>query len=130
MKSLHQTYLIQASPEEVFEALTVPEIMEEWSGFQAEMDPVEGGKFSLWGGDIHGTNTLVKPHRIVQEWYGGDWDEPSTVTFDIIASPDGTIVELDQKNIPENEFEAIETGWEKYYLGQVQGLFEDEDEEE
>jgi activator of HSP90 ATPase len=129
MKSLNQTYHIDASVDDVFDALTVPEIMEEWSGAKASMDPVPGGEFSLWGGDIHGKNLEISRHRIVQEWFGGDWDEPSIVTFDIIQSPEGTIVELKQERIPDEDYHAIEEGWEKYYLGQIQGLFEEEEED-
>lgn len=129
MKSLHQTYYIKASPDEVFAALTNPALMEEWSASVVEMDPVPGGKFSLWGGDIYGTNIEISPEKIVQEWTAGDWDKPSIVTLSIHEAPDGCIVELDQTGIPDEEFKDISEGWEMYYLGQVQALFEEDEEE-
>lgn len=131
MKNLKQTYLVSAEIEDVFAALTDPLIMEEWTASEVIMEPVAGGKFSLWGGDIYGVNIEVLPNRIVQEWYGGDdWEQPSLVSLELFSAPGGTMIELDHRNIPDEHFEAIEEGWEKYYLGQVQGLFEDEEDEE
>jgi len=125
VKNLTQTYLIETSPEEVFKALTTPEIIEEWSGSSpVKMEANVGTEFSLWGGDIHGKNIEIIPNRkIVQEWYGGNWSEPSIVTFELSSINEGTIVELEQKNIPDEAFEGIAKGWEDYYLGQIQEMF-------
>jgi uncharacterized protein YndB with AHSA1/START domain len=130
MKTLTQTYFIETSPEEVYEALTKPEIMEEWSeGGPVVMELKPGGKFSLWGGDIHGTNLELVPNKkIKQEWYGGNWEQPSIVTFELVSAPDGTMVELLQENIPDESFAGIEEGWEAYYLGRIQELFAEDEE--
>lgn len=131
MKKLQQTYLVRADIEDVFAALTEAHIMEEWTVSPVVMEPVAGGKFALWGGDIFGKNIEVLPNRIVQEWYAGDdWEMPSLVSMELFTAPEGTIIELDHRNIPDEAFDSISECWEKYYLGQVQALFEEDEDEE
>lgn len=48
---------ITADPEEVFTALTNPFQIELWSGYPAEMKAEEGFVFSLWEGDICGSES-------------------------------------------------------------------------
>lgn len=125
MKSLKQSYIIKASPEKVFEALTNPEVIQQWTGGTAKMDDKTGTRFELWNGDIHGRNIEVIPNKkLVQEWYGGKWDEPSMVRFTLVARDNETILELAQENIPDAAFNSIENGWKVYYLGPLKELFE------
>ena len=124
MKTIHQSYEVNATPEEVFNALVTPEIIEQWSGAPARMDDQPGTRFELWGGDIYGTNLeVVSGSRLVQEWYGGDWKEPSKATFNIKPNGRGSIVELIHENVPEEEYDNINEGWNKYYLGPLREIF-------
>lgn len=84
-----------------------------------------GTKFSLWGGDIHGTNILVVPRsKLVQEWYGGKWDQPSIVTFVLKREHEVTHIVLDQTDIPDKEAKAIEQGWKDFYFGPMKDYLE------
>lgn len=81
------------------------------------MMPTKGFEFSLWGGDIFGKNIrVIKNKKLVQEWYGGKWDKPSIVTFDLNEKDSVTTVKLTHKDIPDNEFKDIESGWKDYYM--------------
>ncbi|MDQ6985003.1 MAG: SRPBCC domain-containing protein [Candidatus Dojkabacteria bacterium] len=123
---IKQTYRINATIDEVWDALTNPETMEDWGAGPAEMDDSEDGEFSLWGGDIWGKNIEVEANKkLVQEWYGGDWEEPSYVTFALIEEGDLTIVELTHENVPEDEEEEFEDGWSDYYLGAIKEYLEE-----
>jgi uncharacterized protein YndB with AHSA1/START domain len=125
MKPITQDYEIQATPAQVFEALTDPALIEKWSGAPARMDAQVGTQFSMFGGNITGTNLEVVPDRkLVQAWYGGDWEEPSHVTFTLVAVADGTRVELRHEDVPEDEVATISQGWKEYYLGPIQHMFE------
>ncbi|MBL4716406.1 MAG: SRPBCC domain-containing protein [Bacteroidia bacterium] len=113
-----------ASIERVFDALINPEIIAEWSGSSAEMDGNIGTKFSLWDGSIHGTNLEVVPNeKLVQEWYGGKWEEPSKATFTLTENEGNTTVELLHENVPDDAHKNLDEGWRIYYLGPMQEMF-------
>lgn len=125
MKDLHQTYRIAAPIEKVWQALVDPKLIERWSGTPATMSDQPDADFELWSGDIHGKNLTVEaPAKLVQEWYGGHWPEPSLVTFTLHQEDHHTVVQLDHTNIPDDELKDIEDGWHSYYLGPLQKLVE------
>lgn len=126
MKLIHQTYKIHAPINKVWQALIDPGIIDQWGGGPAEMSDQEGMEFSLWGGDIYGKNLHVVPEKeLHQEWFGGEWDQPSLVTFTLSEKDDVTTVELLHENIPDDEeAEDFDTGWKEYYLGPLKELIE------
>lgn len=125
MKTIKQTYLINASPEKVWQALVDPEVIDKWGGGPAKTDDRVGTEFSLWGGDIHGKNLeVVKNKKLVQDWFGGDWPKASKVTF-ILKEKDGkTTIDLLHEDVPENEANDIADGWKECYLGPLKELVE------
>jgi len=125
MKKLQQTYHIKATVKKVWQALVDPKQIDEWGGGPAKMDAKVGTRFECWGGDIHGTNTeVVKEKKLVQDWFSGDWPEPSRVTFTLQPEEGGTKVVLVHEKVPDNEFEDIRQGWRDYYLGPMKEWLE------
>jgi|SRR6185369_3707120 len=117
MKTIKQTYHINAPVEKVWHALVNAKDINEWGGGPADMGDKVGTEFSLWGGDIHGTNKEVVLHKkLVQEWFGGKWDEASHLTFVLTAKNKSTEVELIHENVPDQEAKDIEEGWKDYYM--------------
>src|SRR3990167_5823244 len=101
---IQQTYEIKATARDVWEALTVPSIIQEWSGDIAVMSDVVGANFDLWSGQIWGTNTAVEVNKLLeQDWYGGDWDKPSKVTIELSESDGITTVALTHTDVPQEE---------------------------
>jgi activator of HSP90 ATPase len=89
------------------------------------MDAETGFQFQLWGGDIYGKNIEVVPEKkLVQEWFGGDWPEPSIVTFTLKQQDNKTILELEQIDVPAPEVDDIDQGWDDYYLGPIKEMLE------
>lgn len=126
MKNLKKYYKVNAAPEYVFKALTNPLTIELWTGSPAIMDDQPGTEFSLWDGDICGKNLEVEPGKLLkQEWYFGEQEEPSIVTMKLHPDGKGTSVELLHINIPEEDFESILEGWDKYYFAPLKELVED-----
>jgi activator of HSP90 ATPase len=124
MKTIRQHYFINATPEEVFSALTNPFTIELWSGYPAKMDAKEGTEFSIFEGDISGRNIKVtENNQLVQEWYFGDNPEESIVIIDIKPHQLGTKVLLEHTNIPDEEADEFVNGWNKYYWGAIQEFF-------
>src|SRR5476651_2369421 len=85
MKHLEQTYTVKAPIAKIWQALTDPKVIEGWGGGPAKIVDKVNTQFSLWGGEIHGTNTKVnKPYFLNQDWYSGhNWEQPSKVEFTI-----------------------------------------------
>jgi uncharacterized protein YndB with AHSA1/START domain len=124
MKTLKQSHFINASPEEVFSAITNPLTIELWSGYPADMQLVEGTEFSIFEGDISGRNiSFIENQQLVQEWYFGDNEEQSVVTINLKPSSNGTHVELIHTNIPDEDYENMEEGWKTYYWGAIKKYF-------
>jgi uncharacterized protein YndB with AHSA1/START domain len=127
MKTIEQTYQIKVPVQEVWKALTDPKIINKWGGGPAVMSGVTDSEFSLWGGDIHGKNTeVVLNKKLVQEWYSGDWKQPSKVTFNLLPKGDTTKVQLIHEVIPDEEVKDIADGWKTYYLGPMKQWLEKE----
>lgn len=124
MKQFKQTYIIDAATHDVWKALVDPKVIADWGAGPASMSDKKE-KFSLWGGDIYGTNTEIHSgHMLAQDWYGGDWAEPSHVTIELASEDDKTTITLTHTNIPDDEFEGIKSGWKDYYFGPMKELLE------
>jgi uncharacterized protein YndB with AHSA1/START domain len=87
---------VEASPEEVWEALTDEDRLEEWMAPDVELDPVEGGEISVGDGDDRRTGTVetvVEEERFAFTWTRPGEDE-SFVEFTIEPLPGGTRVKV------------------------------------
>ena len=123
---IHKSYVIDASRAAVWQALTDPAVIERWGGGPVAMAAQPGFAFRFWDGDIHGTVREVDPdHSMLQEWYGGEWDEPSLVRFTLTdEAGGGTRVELDHTNVPREEAADFDAGWDDWYMGPLKELLE------
>jgi activator of HSP90 ATPase len=125
VKIIKQEYKIKAPVASVWLALVTPSEIGKWGAGPAVMDDKVGTQLSLWGGDVWGKNVEVVPNqKLVQEWYGGDWPQPSYVMFTLEEKNGVTTVKLHQENVPEKEYEAIKDGWKRYYLGEIKKYLE------
>jgi activator of HSP90 ATPase len=128
LKSINQKYMIDADITSVWQALVDPVEIEEWGGGPAEMSDQEGEDFSLWGGEIHGTNRQVEaPKLLVQEWYSSDApDQQTKVTFKLSENEGKTSLELVHENILPENYDDLSQGWKDYYLEPLKELVEAE----
>ena len=125
MKTVKQSYLINAPVEKVWQSLVDPKIIDEWGGGSAKMSEEEGFEFSIWDGDIHGKNIEVIPNKkLVQDWKEKDWDNFSKVTFTLSKKGDKTKLDLLHEDIPDNKGKDIADGWKEYYIGPLKELLE------
>lgn len=125
MKNFNYHLEINATQEEVFNALTNPFQIELWTGFPAVMNAEAGTEFSLWEGDICGKNLeVVKDFKLVQQWYFGETEAPSIATIKLKKAGKNTRVEVEHTNIPDDAFEEIVEGWKEYYLDAMKRFLE------
>jgi uncharacterized protein YndB with AHSA1/START domain len=126
MPTIEQKYEMSATPEQVFEALVNPDIIQRWSGDEAKMGANIGDTFMLWGGQMFGKNLeVIRNKKLVQEWCYDQWDTPSKVTFTLKPKGKITIVELLHEDVPEKSLKTITEGWNSYYLGAMKEMFEE-----
>jgi uncharacterized protein YndB with AHSA1/START domain len=124
MDTIKQTYLINASPAEVWRALTDPEMIELWSDADAEFEPRVGAEYALWDGSIVGEIVAVVPRkRLVQTWQPDSWERTdSVVTFTLTPVGKKTRVDLLHENVEEFDYAGTTEGWDLYYLGAIKRL--------
>ena len=124
MKDLKSYFVVNATPEDVYNALTNKKMLEIWTGEDAEMQPEPGTEFSLWGGSISGINLAFEENKeIVQQWFFGEQEEKSIVTLRLHPHKKGTSIELRHTNIPDEAFDNISEGWETDYFNALKELF-------
>lgn len=86
--------LVEASPEEVWEALTDEDRLEEWLAPDVELDPTEGGEIAVRDGDEERAGTVETVEE--NERFAFTWSRPgegeSFVEFTIEALPGGSRV--------------------------------------
>jgi activator of HSP90 ATPase len=115
---IHQEQTFAASPDDIFTALTLATEFSAMTGAPAQIDPAEGGEFSLFGGAIHGRNIECVPGtRLVQAWRASTWDDGvySVVRFQLAREGGTTKVVLDHAGFPDGTGEHLDAGWHPNY---------------
>ncbi len=125
MKDYKQYITIAAEPEDVYACLTNPFTIELWSDMPAKIKAEEGTEFEMFEGDIAGKILELAPNeKVVQQWYFGEQEEPSIVTFKIHPGKGKVSLELRHTNIPDEAYDEMAEGWKKYYLGRIKEFLE------
>ena len=124
MKDFKKYYIIETTPDEVYNAITNPLAIKLWTGEEADMSEEPGSEFSMWDGSIVGKNLeFVKNKKIVQQWYFDGQDEESVVTIILHAHRQGTSVELRHTNIPDQDYDDFVEGWDESYFASLMEFF-------
>lgn len=125
MKDYKQYINIHAEPEDVYACLTNPFTIELWSDMPAKMEAKAKTEFEMFEGDITGKILELEPNKkVVQQWYFGNQEEPSIVTFKIHPDKAKVSLELRHTNIPDEAHDEITEGWKKYFLGRIKEFLE------
>jgi activator of HSP90 ATPase len=123
MKEYNKYFKFNASPADLYSALTNPVMIEIWTGESVEMSTEPGSEFSLWDGAIIGKNIQFEnDKKIIQHWYFGE-ELDSVVTIKLHPDKRGTNLEVHQTNIPDQAYDNIIEGWEVDYIGNLRELF-------
>lgn len=118
-QTLVLTERIGAPPDAVFQFLVDPDKFVRWMGTSIDINPKPGGSFWL---NVNGTDIasgtyldLQPPDRVVFTWgWEGSADVPpgsSTVTINLQADGDHTIVELRHDGLPGGAGDSHRDGW-------------------
>jgi activator of HSP90 ATPase len=123
---IHQEVTINAKPSAVYDVLTSSEKFAAMTGGRAaNISKEEGGKASMFGGDIQARNVeLVPGKRVVQAWRSGNWPEGvySVVRFELEANGGGTKLTFDQSGHPADAQQMLEGGWHQMYWNPMNAM--------
>jgi activator of HSP90 ATPase len=120
--SIHQSVNFTASPVRLFDLLMDDKGFVAMTGRAAQIDPKDGGSFSLFGGLIVGRNVeLVLAQRVVQAWRPTHWEPGiySIVRFQLVPKGAGTTVVFDHTGFQEGEYDSLLSGWNGHYWGPI-----------
>ena len=124
MKDFKKYYVLPATPEEIYTALSNPLTIELWTGETAVMSTEIGSEFSMWDGSIVGKNLeFEQDKKIVQQWYFDGQEAESIVTIKLHPDKNGTSAELRHTDIPDSDYEDITEGWSNAYFGSLFEFF-------
>jgi activator of HSP90 ATPase len=125
MKNFKKYYVLPATPDEVYLAFTNPFTIELWTNQKAEMGSEPGSDFSWLDGNISGKLIgKTENKELIQIWYFGDEQaEESKVNLRFHTHKNGTSVELNHTNIPDEAFEDITKGWDEVIFDNLQDYF-------
>lgn len=120
---------IDASPDTVWEFLVDPTLAVRWMGLAASFDPMPGGTYRVEvvpGQVARGEFVEIdQPRRLVLTW---GWEPESrspvtpgqsTVEFDLTPCPEGTLLRLTRRDLPNADARTAHAhGW-SHYLGRL-----------
>ncbi len=118
MKTYKKYFIIPATPQEVYLALTLPHTLKLWTGDEAVMSTIPNSEFELWDGSIVGKNLAFEEGKmIMQQWYFDGSEADSIVTIKLHEHKQGTSAELVHTNIPDEVYDEMVEGWNENYFG-------------
>jgi uncharacterized protein YndB with AHSA1/START domain len=127
MGELVREVVVDASPETIFELLTVAEKHILWDGTEAELDPRPGGVYRVL---VHGEYQaagefieVVPNERVVLSFGWEQEGNPITpgstrVTYELIPEGGKTTVRLTHSGLPDDAVNDHMKGWD-HYLGRL-----------
>jgi uncharacterized protein YndB with AHSA1/START domain len=126
-RTIEQTVLIEASPQEVFEAYVDPKKHAAFTGQGASGTPKVGGRFTASDGYISGEYTeLVKGKKIVHLWTTTEWPEGYPASkIELRLRPKGKRTELTMihSRVPAEQADMYAEGWQDYYWEPLKRYF-------
>jgi len=127
LTTIKQTVFIDATPEEIYDALIDAKKHADVTGSKATSQQRVGGKFTAWDGYISGKHLfLERGKKVVQEWKTTEWPEgypPSKLEFTLREKRGGTELALLQTNVPAEQAASYEQGWKDFYWDPMKEYF-------
>jgi uncharacterized protein YndB with AHSA1/START domain len=112
---------IVARPDQVFPYLVNAELVVEWLGSWADLNPVPGGRFhvDIGGQATRGEFIAIEPHhRVVFTWGtpGSERMPPGSSQVEILLTADGdeTVVNLSHSGLPAEKRASHLEGWTEH----------------
>ena len=129
--TIRQSVIVDATPEEVYDAYVDPKKHGEFTGSKATGTQKVGGRFTAWDGYISGKwLELEKGKKIVHEWTTTEWPEgypPSLVELRLGKSGKKTKLAMIHSKAPAEQAEEYAQGWKDFYWEPMKSHFKKEE---
>ena len=133
-RKLEITETYYASSRDIYECFTDANKVRAYTASAATIEPVVGGRLSLFGGSIEGRFTeLVPCERIVMDWRFSSWADGvmSTVVVVLEEKEKGSVtLRLEHAGVPEEDrfgnhdvLKVTEMGWRSQILTRMKQVF-------
>jgi len=133
-RSLETVEHYYASSKDIFDCFVDASKVKAYTGSAATIEPVVGGKMSMFGGSISATFTALEPHRLVElDWRFSSWGDDcvSKVRIELEEKDRGSVtLKLTQTEIPEEDrfgshdvLKVTEMGWRSQILTRMKQVF-------
>jgi len=125
--TITQKVIVEATPNEVYDAFMDPKKHSEFTGSEAAGKSNVGGEFTAWDGYIQAKNLeLEKGKRTVQEWFTTDWPQnfPSSrleLTFKDLGGK--TEITMVHSEVPKVQEADLKQGWIDFYWEPLKDYF-------
>ena len=117
--TIRQKVVLDAPPEDVYDAYVDPKKHSEFTGSPARGTPKVGGGFTAWDGYISGSYLeMDRGKRLVHEWWTTEWPTGyphSIVELTFTRKGRGTELSMVQSKVPYEQADEYESGWTDYY---------------
>ncbi|KAL7739785.1 hypothetical protein ACLKA6_018031 [Drosophila palustris] len=126
VRTLSMTEEFHCNANDLYNALTKPDMLTAFTRAPAKVDAVRGGEFVLYGGNVLGKfEELVPEKRIQQSWRLKNWSSGhySNVVIELEETSSSTMMTLKQTGIPASEYDAMRTNWHRYYWHSIKQTF-------
>ena len=119
LTTIRQKVVLDATPEEVYEAYVDPSKHSAFTGSPAKGEAKEGGRFTAWDGYIFGRFVeLKKGETIVHEWLTTEWPSgypPSLVELKLRNAGGKTELTMVHTKVPAEQADDYAEGWRDFY---------------
>jgi activator of HSP90 ATPase len=110
---------LPAKPDRLFDMYLDSTLHAAFTGAPMRIDPHPGGVFKAFDGVLTGTVLHIAPKRVIaQTWRSQNWPDTAIDSILVLTfwpEGDGARIELNQVNVPEEDFAGVCQGWEKFY---------------
>ncbi len=128
LESLLLEAIVLASPERVYTAWLDGAEHSAFTGGEAIIDAIVGGKHSAWSGYIEGYFLDLEPgRRIVMSWRTTEFaetDPDSRAEVRFSSDGGGTRIEIEHTELPPGGAQKYGTGWREFYFVPMRRYFE------
>ena len=114
-------FRLSGKPARVMELLTDAGLIRKWSGSDAVVEKVVGGRFEMFDGWVTGEVKVIGEKELMYTWKTSDWAEdaqPSEVHYLLKGDNQaGTVIKVKHTGLPDAaERDSHKTGWSEYFF--------------